>query len=736
MTAKEHLTGLKIITGDFWAGLAAMLVALPSALAFGVTIYAAIGNAYAAQGALAGIIGAAVLGLIAAALGGTPRLITAPCAPATAVLAAFAFEMARHGNSPEMIILMLIMVGILAGMIQMGLGLVGVGSLIKYIPYPVVSGFLTSVGLLIIGGQIPKFVGTANGTQWFDTLFNPSSWDWRALLVGSITATVAVTAHRFTRKVPGTILGIVAGVVAYLLLTLQDPALRSLSGNPLVVGSLSISSEGYLNALTERWSEIGQLRLIHIVGMLGSALMLAVLISIDSLKTCVLVDQFTHSHHDSNRELVAQGIANIASNAMGGVCGAGTVGATLVGLNSGASSRMTGVLEGIFVLIAALVLGAYVAWIPVASLAGILLVIGVRMIDTEPLGYVESRATTFDLGVVLAVVTVALVWGLVAAAGAGVFLSIILFVREQISGIVVRNKIELKQTSSSWHRPEAELAILSEKGGEAVIFELQGSLFFGNTYQLYLDLEREINSRSYVIIDMERVQSIDVTALRLFKQIRDTILERGAKLVLSGILETPPPGRNLHNILRRSGLIGPEIKTVRVFPDLDAAIAWVENRLLGESENSQETELPMPLQEMELFAGRRDETLKDLESSMETRHYEAGETIYRHGDPGDELYWVRRGTVRLMSTLPDGKKKHVASFARGDFFGGLAFLDNHPRPNDAIAATPTELYILRRPQYNRIAEGHKTLALNLSNAIARTLAMRLRRTEHKLTTLQ
>jgi SulP family sulfate permease len=128
--------------------------------------------------------------------------------------------------------------------------------------------------------------------------------------------------------------------------------------------------------------------------------------------------------------------------------------------------------------------------------------------------------------------------------------------------------------------------------------------------------------------------------------------------------------------------------------------------------------------------------LKDLESRMEIRDYQSGEIIYAQGTPGDELYWVRRGTVRLMSTLEKNKKKPVASFARGDFFGGLAFMDNQPRPNEAMALTPTEVYVLSRQQFKQISEEHKKLAINLANAMARTLAMRLRRTELKLTMLQ
>jgi len=726
----------KQVPGDFWGGLAAMLVALPAAIAFGVTVYAAIGPAYAAYGALAGIIGATVVGLVASTLGGTDRLISAPCAPAAAVLSAFAIDLVGQGVTSGSIVLLLIMLGVLAGIVQLLLGFVGVGTLIKYIPYPVVSGYLSGVGLIIIGSQIPIFLGAQGGMRWWETLLSPWLWNWHSVAIGGTTILVAVVAPRLTQKVPGIILGIAAGLCTYFGLATHDPALWEVANNPLVVGPLGATGEGYFASISGRWHEIGELRLGQIAGLFGSALTLAVLLSIDTLKTCVVLDQLTRSHHDSNRELIAQGMANVAAAAVGGIPGAGTMGATLVSLNSGATTRATGILEGLFALVAALILGSFIAWIPVATLAGILILIGVRMIDKEPLRFVESRATVFDFAVVVAVIVVALSVGLIAASAVGVAMAIILFVREQIGGTVVRHKVYVNQMSSTWYRPEAEVRVLDQKGDQAVIFELQGSLFFGNTQQLWADLEQEINTRSYIIIDLKRVQSVDVTAAHLLNQVRDAVQERGARLLLSNVRENLPNGRNLREFFEQTGLMDADDDTVRVFPELDSAIAWVEDRILGEIESAPEEEAPMQLHDMDLFAKRKDETLKELETRMQLRTYQPGEALYVRGAPGDELFWVRRGTIRIMAPLGAGRTRHIASFGRGDFFGGLAFLDNQPRSNDAVAHTVTEVYVLSREQFNQIAETHKKLAFNLIEAMARTLAMRLRHTEVELTMLQ
>ena len=502
--------------GDVWGGLAAMFVALPAAIAFGVTVYGAIGPAFAGQGAVAGIVGAALIGLLASSLGGAPRLISAPCAPAAAVLSAFAIDMVSRGDDPNVIVLLLTIVGVLAGLIQVLLGLVGVGRLIKYIPYPVVSGYLTAVGLIIIGSQIPRFFGMPEGVAWWVSLLSPDGWDWRAIGVGTVTVAVCIGASRWTAHVPGTILGLLAGIATYFAFSINDAGLLSQEGNALVIGSAIAPAAGFADSLLGRWGAISRMSLSHVGGLLGSAVTLAALLSIDTLKTCVVLDKLTRSRHASNRELIAQGVANIASSACGGVSGAGTMGATLVGLNSGVVSRWGGIAEGAFALIAGLLLSSLIAWIPVAALAGILMVVGVRMIDREPLHFVKTRTRFLDFLVVVTVIVVAITVGLIAASAVGVGLAMVLFVREQIGGVVVRNKMDLGETSSTWHRPERELSILAGLESKAVIFELQGPLFFGNTYQLYGDIEQEILSHRYVIIDLRRVQSIDVTAAQLF----------------------------------------------------------------------------------------------------------------------------------------------------------------------------------------------------------------------------
>jgi SulP family sulfate permease len=304
-----------------------------------------------------------------------------------------------------------------------------------------------------------------------------------------------------------------------------------------------------------------------------------VLLSIDTLKTCVVLDALTRTRHNSNRELIGQGLGNISASLLGGVPGAGTMGATLVNISSGAQSRISSVMEGVLSLFAFLLLGTLIAWVPIAALAGILIVIGVRMFDLDSLQLLKSRSTILDFVVIAAVIVTALTVSLIAASGVGIALAVVLFIREQIGGAVVRRKSYGNQTFSKQVRLPAEMAILEKRGGDAVIFELQGSLFFGTTDQLYTALEPELKTRSYVILDMRRVQSVDVTAAHMLEQIEDTLAERNAFLLFSTLPRDLPSGRDMRQYFAQVGLVRPE-RHVEAFGELDEALEWVEDRFI------------------------------------------------------------------------------------------------------------------------------------------------------------
>lgn len=713
------------LAGDLWGGLAAMLVALPSAIAFGVTIFSPLGGTYVAQGAIAGILGVTALGLVAGAFGGTNRLITAPCAPAAAVLAALAIQLSQDGIPAESIVLMLTMMGLTCGLLQVVFGAVGLGRLIKYMPYPVVSGYLSGVGLIIIISQVPKFLGLAKDVSVWEGLLSPSAWQWQSVIVGAVTVLVMVVAPGITKAVPAAILALAAGVLAYFGLGLVDPGLYTLAGNPLVVGPLGGSDASFGDAIAGRWTAIGDLDFAALGRLIVPAATLAVLLSIDTLKTCVVLDALTRSRHNSNRELIGQGLGNLASAFVGGVPGAGQMGATLVNMSSGAQTRLSGLVEGALALVAFLVLGSFIAWVPIAGLAGILIVIGFRMLDRTSLHLLKSRATVLDFVVIVAVVVVALTLSLIAASGVGVALAVMLFIREQIRGSIVRSKAYGNQVFSKRVRLPAEMAILEKRGDRCVIFELQGSLFFGTTDQLYTSLEPELKTRTYVILDMRRVQSVDFTAVHMLEQIEAMLAERGAFLIFSQLPDNVPSGQDMRQYFNQVGLVKSN-RHIQTFGERDDALEWVEERLIEEEHLEHVLEKPLELREIDVFLGRKESTLAALEACLEMRSYKMGERIFAQGDLGDELFLIRRGAVRIVLRISETQSHHVATFGRADFFGELAFLDPEPRSADALAFTDVDLYVLTRERFDTLAEEHKRLGIGLVLGIAKVLSTRLR----------
>jgi SulP family sulfate permease len=221
----------------------------------------------------------------------------------------------------------------------------------------------------------------------------------------------------------------------------------------------------------------------------------------------------------------------------------------------------------------------------------------------------------------------------------------------------------------------------------------------------------------------------------MLNRVRDTLRERGVPLLLSHVREQLPNGRNLLEFFTQTGLIGDK-NSVCVFKTLEDAIEWVEDQLVGNVAQTTAGEVPLRLAEMDLFQGRKDDTIADLETRMLQRTVKAGEPVYQLGDAQRELYLIRRGTVRIMAPIGGSRQLHnIASFGRGDFFGGLAFLDERSRSDHAIAGTDIDLFVLPLEQFNQLAEEHKKLALILMTAISRTLAQRLRRADGERTLL-
>jgi SulP family sulfate permease len=724
------------LAGDVWGGVAATLVALPASIAFGVAIYAPLGASFAGQGALAGVLGAVAIGILAPIFGGTERLVSAPCAPAAAVMGALAAELTAAGAAPQRALLLIALAALLSALLQMSYGLLGGGTLIKYIPYPVVTGYLSGVGVVIFSKQLPALFGLGHDVRLWTGLATPELWRAPALVVGVSTIAAMSLAPRFVRSIPSAIVGLLAGVVVYFVLGLLDARLLTTTENPLVIGPLAGSGGLFSGTMLARVGGIRGLQTADLEIVATTALTLSVLLSIDTLKTCVVVDALTRSRHDSNREVIGQGIANLASAALGGVPGAGTSGATLVNLASGAQTRLSGVIEGVLVLVVYLVLGSLVAWAPIAALAGILVVVAYRMFDWKSFRLLRHRATVLDFLVVASVIATAVGVGLVTASGVGIALSILLFIRDQVRGSVIHRKTYGNQVFSRQKRLPEEMAVLERRGVESVVCELSGNLFFGTTDQLFTELQADLRSRRFVILDLRRIRSVDLTGVHLLQQIEAQLGERGARLLYCGFPKALPSGEDLRAYFEEVGLIAPG-NDEKVFGQLSDALEWVEDKILEEEGRARPIgEQTLRLEDLDFLQGRKEETLRAVLDCAEARSYAPGDRIFSQGDSGDEIFLVRRGRVRISLDIGRGQAYHVATVGRGDFFGDMAFLDRGARSADAIALARTDLLVLSRSRFDDIAARHPRLGQQFFASLARVLAIRLRQADREIRALE
>jgi SulP family sulfate permease len=515
-TSTERTRIAETVRREALAALAAGLVAVPAAIANGLVLYGPLGPSAAGAGALAGVVGAAVLGTIAPLLGGTPGLVSAPSPAASAFLALIAAQMLDAGVPAGDVPARLALVAALAGALQVAGGVAGVGRLVKLLPYPVVAGYLTGGGILILDLQLGKLAGAPGRWRALEVLSHPGAWRAPALAVAAATLAAALAAPRLTRKVPATLFALGAGVAVHRALALRWPAL-AVAGDPaaLVVGPvLPVGGPG---AAAEAARLARALSSDAVRAALGPAATLAALLAIDTLKTCLLVEARTRSRHAPGRELVGQGVGNLLSAALGGAPGTGIVSGSLVNVGSGGRTRGSGVAAGAFAGAVLLGLGPLLASLPVPALAAIVALMATRMLQLEALRLVRHRATLGDFAVAAAVVVVALSVNLAAAAGVGLALSALLFLRQQVAAPVVRR-----------------VAGGAGATGEIRVVELQGHLFFGTADRVALALAPEVTRHRGLVLDLAHVQSVDVTAVRALERVAERLAERGGRLALCG----------------------------------------------------------------------------------------------------------------------------------------------------------------------------------------------------------
>jgi len=541
----------KHLKGDFTGGLVAGVVALPLALAFGVQ---------SGLGATAGLYGAIAVGIFAALFGGTETQASGPTGPMTVVSAALvagAIELTGSLESAMGIILLAFVVG---GLLQIIFGFLNIAGYVKYFPYPVVSGFMSGVGLIIIILQIFPFAGLSSAKstvavmQDLPRLFTDANP--RALLLGGITVAVYYLFPKITKAIPSALVAlIVATLVAYFM-KMDVPIIGEIpSGLP----SLQINS--FFPVIPEAYGLIVEYGIV-----------LAVLGSIDSLLTSVIADNMTKTKHNSNRELIGQGIGNILAGIIGGIPGAGATKGTVVNINAGGRTRLSGTFHGLFLLAVLLGLGSLAAHIPLCVLAGLLIPIGFKIIDFKGLKHL-AKVPQADAIVLIIVLLITTFGSLINAVGIGLALACLLFMKK--AGDLSEEGMEVGPVSDfdgskPWQDEEAFYESYKDR---VIIKHLYGPLFFGFTSYFKDQVNSLSSETSALILRMDRVPYIDQSGIYALEDVVFDLNKRGVEVLIVGLKEQP------EDMLRAVDIIPDLVPEEDLFDNVADCFTYLKKKL-------------------------------------------------------------------------------------------------------------------------------------------------------------
>lgn len=736
----------KHLKGDLFGGLTAAIIALPLALAFGVVAFGPLGPDFASRGAVACLYGAIFTSIFASLFGGTPTQVTGPTGPMTVIIAtliagflgSFPAGSTATTNQIETILSLVFLTVLLGGVFQILLALAGGGKLIKYIPYPVIAGFMNGVAIIIFLGQLKPFFGLSSDQRIFDVLLGKATPSWIAVAVGLVTIVAMLAAPKLIKAIPGSLIGMVAGIVCFFIIGLIfKPELLQAEGNRFIIGYIPSSIPKPVMAMKflKIFSEFNTSQLTMII---IPAITLGMLGSIDSLLTSLVADVLTKTRHNSRQELIGQGIGNIISPIFGGLAGAGSTVRTLVNIQSGGRTRFSGIFCGILVLSVLITLGKYAQWVPMAVLAGILIVTSSNMFDRYSFELIKRRSTLRDMAIVVIVAGTTVIIDLMVAVGVGFLITAFLFIKDQITRSVIKNKFYGDQIHSKKVRTSDDMDFLEKEGRVIIVYQLDGSVFFGTADKLLKEIETEMSAAEIIILDFKLAKEIDITGVQIIKQLHDSLTDKNKHLALSYILarDDPEKGR-MTKFLEDLGVLA-QIGSDKIFPDTDRALEWAEDMLLEKHFAEQQAiKHRVELKKMKIFQYLDDAEIDKVATLLTRSKYGVGEEIFHEGDEGDTMYLVSEGCVSILMALGKGERqKRIASFSEGVFFGDMSLLEEKPRSATAVAEEETELFGLSRQNFLTLLENEPKIASKIQLGIARELSHRLRVTSDEVRALE
>ena len=545
---------MKNFKGDITGGITAGIVALPLALAFGVQ---------SGMGAIAGLYGAMALGIFAAIFGGTATQISGPTGPMTVISALVISTAIEMTGSLEQGMGIIIGAFILCGGFQILFGLLRFGRYIKYIPYPVLSGFMSGIGIIIILYQFYPLMGQPSANSTTSILLNIaepiSNLNANAFLLGLMTIVIIYLFPKITRAVPSTLVALFISSFAAYFFKLDVPLIGDIpSGLPsLVVGQIFQIDASYF------WT------------ILNFGATLAALGMIDSLLTSVIADNVTKTKHDSNRELFGQGIGNIAAAVIGGLPGAGATMRTIVNINSGGRTRVSGLMHGLLLLLILLGVGEYAAYIPLTVLAGILITVGIGIIDYKGLKHL-FHVPRPDAAIMVIVLAITVFGNLINAVGVGVVMSCILFMKKASDLAESASSVSAVGALPAEMPWDDETSVLSQYQNKIYIKHLYGPLFFGATTSFQEMIKGLDPNIKVLILRMDRVPNIDQSGLYTLEEAIMDLLTKDVIVLMTGTQSQPL------DMMKRIDIVPGVITESQMFDDFQSCEVWLRDHLEGD----------------------------------------------------------------------------------------------------------------------------------------------------------
>lgn len=486
------------LLGDILAGLTTGVVALPMALAFGVA---------SGLGAEAGLYGAMATGIFAAMFGGTPGQVTGPTGPMTVVTATV---IASHLKHPEHLFCAVV----LAGLLQILFGLMKTGQFVRYISYPVISGFMSGIGVIITLIQLAPLFGLKGYGDAEEALVHlidiPKHINFEATLIGLLSIVIIYLFPLITKKIPAPLVALIIGTIISVYYKFDIPRIGEIpQGFPIPKIPIIPFEE------------------LHLI--VPAAFTLALLGSIDSLLTSVVVEKVTGKRHDSDQEQIGQGIGNIAAGLIGGTPGAGATMRSLVNIKSGGTTYLGGIVHGLFLLAVLVSIGPLASIIPLSCLAGILITVGIGILDYKGLKSI-GKAPKEDVMVMFVVLLLTVFVDLIMAVIAGVALSSVLFAKKlsdkSFSTHSSFDSLEHLHTISSHISPDLRKQIYS--------YTFNGPIFFGEVKNFDMALTK-MQDVKYLIIKFYNVSIIDQSGAYAIEDAIEQLEKKAVQVFFVGI---------------------------------------------------------------------------------------------------------------------------------------------------------------------------------------------------------